>query len=179
MHVCIPHFLLGGANLPKLNLKVNIFATLVTYKRYNRIGYYSVKAHCNELCETESFFKRMTEKPECLDEVKRLIYWMRKVAQEYEAKDEYFRFEGLCSALPPPFKVTLETINIRLYCYIINENIVVLFNGDKKTKRKAQSCPIVKYHHSMALSWSRAISRLNIESDGTEIKNINELEFNY
>jgi hypothetical protein len=50
-------------------------------------------------------------------------------------------------ALPPPWRemaaleITVE--DLRLYCMVLNENVVFLFNDGIKTKDNAKDCPNV------------------------------------
>jgi len=48
--------------------------------------------------------------------------------------------------------------NIRLYCLRANENVVFLFNGSIKTTKKAQDCPNVKNHFTLANQLTKAIN---------------------
>ncbi len=169
----------GRKSTKKLNLKVNIFATLVEVKRYVLVGYYSVKAECNSRSEVDVFFKRMYEDPELKDEAIRLRYWITKIGNEIGGDPDYFRDERLCNAFPPPIEISHEYIGLRLYCYIINENLVVLYNGGKKIGNPAEKCPNVKHHFYNAQSWTKQIRELEIESNGTIITNLKELEFRY
>ena len=68
------------------------------------------------------------------------------IGNKYGAKQAFFnRQENKAVALPP--KGTFAEVKIqsnfpfRLYCYRINENIVILFNGGLKTAQKVADCP--------------------------------------
>lgn len=158
-------------------MKIN--ATLVRFQRFARIGYYSVKAECYNRCETDMFLEKMYQAEELRDELRRLVYWIGKIGKEIGAVPDYFRYEGLCNAFPPPVKVSNEYIGLRLYCYIINENIVVLYNGGKKVGNPAEKCPNVAHHFRNAQSWSKKIQQFDIEATGTTINNLEDIEFIY
>jgi hypothetical protein len=152
---------------------VNTFATIEDYKRYELVGYYSLQAEDSEISEAQNFFERMENIEEVSDQLERFVYWMKKIGNELGAKPELFRHEGICEALPPDTKFTHEKIELRLYCYLVSENVVILFNGDKKTPGAitSEDCPHVKYHHTRAKGWTRKLKNEIIQTNYNYITN--------
>ena len=139
---------------------MNTFAYIKPIAKYNKVTYYSVSIDGEENSLFEQFIETHTK-----DNTKKLdhiLNWLRQIGNNYGAKTDYFRPEGETadtSALPPSGTSRKpqyteygkkKANNLRLYCLRANESVVFLFNGDIKTKRKAQDCLNVKPHFKLA-----------------------------
>jgi hypothetical protein len=139
---------------------------LVTFEKidelsYGALDYYTVRLGNNELTEFENFDSKdfSTHNNEV-----RLIYNTISLMQETGAKEHYFKFEDSAGALPKvPYALmdaNKDDFGIRLYCKMVSEKIVVLFNGDIKTiQGGAVKCPRVGPHFRRATKISLHIDK--------------------
>lgn len=146
---------------------MNIFAYIKPIAQYDKVVYYSVCIDGEENSLFEEFIKKHTSKNN--DKLDHILNWLRQIGNNYGAKTDYFRPEGETadtSALPPqginrkPQYTEYgkkKSNSLRLYCLRANESVVFLFNGDVKTKNKAQDCPNVKPHFKLANRLTKAI----------------------
>jgi hypothetical protein len=160
---------------------VNTQAIIVPFADYEVIGYYTIQSEEKPTSEADDFFIRMESIKEIEDELQQFVYWMVLVGNEMGVTERTFRHEGLCRALPPVHNLTHDAINLRLYCHIISNNVVILFNGDRKTAGaiKAQDCPRIRPHHSRATGWANKLLKEDIETSSRAITNIDEISIIY
>jgi hypothetical protein len=106
-------------------------------KRYFEIkGYITGKRtkiytiHDSELSftETDDFFNRFKDDPKFRQDVEIIVKWIRKIGDE-GALERYFRPEDKGAAIP------IEGSKLRLYCYRVNDEILILGNGGLKTSQ--------------------------------------------
>lgn len=139
------------------------------------MSYYTVLREGEEKSEVEKFFEKFTEDEEHREDIQELRAFIVELGEKIGAKDRYFRFEEVAEALPPKF----IGMDIRLYCYRLSEQIVILFNGGVKTTAKAQDCPNVAPHFRFANRVSHSIERLKregmIDATGKTILNADEI----
>lgn len=69
----------------------------------------------------------------------------------------FFRAERRASALPPPLNknkvsniLVAPNSKLRLYCYILNDHIIILCGGGIKSEQQAENCPNVQAHFFLA-----------------------------
>jgi hypothetical protein len=160
-----------------LSLKENIFATFECVKQYDKVGYYTIKGSTMPISEFKDFYKRMSQEDK--DQVLKIIYWLSVIGNEYGAMPDYFRPERNCHAVPPPIEITQQSIAMRLYCYLVDENIVVLFNGGLKTNNNPEKCPNVRQYFKKAQKWAINTRDLIIQRDKTRITNLDDLQIVY
>jgi hypothetical protein len=78
--------------------------------------------------------------PEFEDDIDIIITAIDKIV-ENGALEQYFRPEGgKLKAIP------LNSSQLRLYCYLVNEEIMILGNGGQKTTRTVNEDPILTEH---------------------------------
>tara|TARA_R110002096_G_C14629134_1_gene724754 strand:- start:1899 stop:2423 length:525 start_codon:yes stop_codon:yes gene_type:complete len=154
---------------------VNTFAHIKPIAQYNKVAYYSVCIDGEENSLFEEFIKRHTNINN--DKLDHILNWLRQIGNNYGAQTDYFRPEGETadtSALPPKGinrkpqyteHGKKKANNLRLYCLRANESVVFLFNGDIKTKNKAQYCPNVKPHFKLANRLTKAIDKAFQDKD--------------
>jgi len=136
-----------------INLKVNIFAHIERLNdfQYRKVRYFSIHIEGNEVNEFFDFLNRMEEVSEVTDDLSNLLVWIEEIGENYGAiKNRFFRNESITAdvqALPPPRREMvaheIEVNDLRLYCMVLNENVVFLFNGGIKTRENAKDCPNV------------------------------------
>jgi hypothetical protein len=129
---------------------------LVRFKRIDELSggvvdFYTVYFQDNELSELELFDeKEFAGHQEELQIINNSIMEM----MDRGAKKWYFREEPPADALPGRVPQEIMDLNndfgIRLYCVRLNDNMVVLLNGDVKTNQKPQLCANVKGHFMRA-----------------------------
>lgn len=180
---------------------MNNFAKIVLVQRFKKVSYYSLILNDDETSMFKQFMNKHTA--ENKNKLQHIIKWIGEIGEKYGAKEFYFRNEAEtadASALPPigvdrePTYVEYnettsedENIsnNLRLYCLRANENVVFLFNGDIKTKDKAQDCDNVRKHFRLANKLAEVIDKAIIEKDikwnhnGTDIVFDSDLELNW
>ena len=159
---------------------MNSFATIEQFARYRTVTYYTVKCEDAALSEADDFFERMEQESDYIDQLERLVAWIESIGNDEEgAVYDLFRQERSCLALPPQGKYLDGSIDLRLYCYWVNENIVILYNGGIKTANNAQDCPNVSRHFYNAQSWTKQLAEIGIETNKGEITNLDELYIKY
>lgn len=129
---------------------MNTFALELWYDEGEICTFYTVRLNIDEdsYSETDKFFDKYAV-PDCQFENEgyelfRLI--TQSIANKYGATNDFFdRSENNAHALPPKPKKWVEEINqlgfrfpLRLYCFRVTEQIVILFNGGIKDARTAQ-----------------------------------------
>jgi hypothetical protein len=152
---------------------VNNFAVIERLDEFTfkKVKYYSIRLleNENEVNEFYDFLNRMEDIPEIETDLNNLVSWIEEIGDNHGAKkDQFFRHEakrGEASALPPPcgtmesYEIVVEE-NLRLYCMVANEHVVILFNGGIKTTRFAQDCPAVGSYFKQANYFTTKIDKL-------------------
>lgn len=112
-----------------------------------------------------------------------LTFITNDIAQRHSALDTFFREEREAMALPGKrydivikeifFPMGAELFPLRLYCYRVNNNVLILFNGGIKTDVTAQGSPDL----SMRFQESQIISKRIQQAinDGDILVSKNEL----
>lgn len=159
---------------------MNTFASVVLYMRLDRVSYYTIQIEDGSQSEIAKFWKKSKNWEEHKQEVSRLASWIKQIG-ERGATSTYFRDENKADALPPKGigrKIGKSPNGtVRLYCYWVSEQIVILFNGDIKTTDSAQDCPRVAPFFRQANGWVRKLKEIGIEHDGQDITNLEDLNF--
>jgi hypothetical protein len=132
---------------------VNTFAYIERLSdfQFKKVRYYSIRFEESEVNEFFDFLNRMEEVEDVTDDLTNLLVWIEEIGEKYGAiKNRFFRNESITTdvqALPPSrrqmvaFELLVE--NLRLYCLVLNEHVVFLFNGGIKTTLEAKDCPNV------------------------------------
>lgn len=156
------------------------FATIQEFARFRTVIYYTVKGEDATLSEMDDFLRRMEQEPAYIDQLEQLVTWLKTIGDDENGADfDLFRQERLCVALPPKIQHLKAAIDLRLYCHLVSEKIVILYNGGIKTTRIAQECPNVSRHFYNAQSWTKQLSAIGIEENGPLISNLDELYIKY
>lgn len=154
---------------------MNNFVHIKLIAQYNKVTYYSVCINENRASLFEDFITVHTEKNK--GKLNHILSWLKVIGEKYGAQLHNFRPEAEIadtSALPPkgisrePVYIEhgrKKTNNLRLYCFRANNDVVFLFNGDIKTKGKAQDCPNVKPHFKLANRLTKALDNAFREND--------------
>jgi hypothetical protein len=105
------------------------------YKASESVKLYTVRFIDADLSETDHFITRFMADKKHKKDLDIIIYWVQKIT-ENGALERYFRPEKRAVAIP------LSSGNsLRLYCYRINDETIILGNGGIKTSKKVQDSP--------------------------------------
>ena len=152
---------------------MNNFATIIEVRTLPKVTYYTVKLTLSGIENMETEFKQFISNLKSNSSVgshyNDLQAWLtQRIGYDKGAVESYFRIEKKATALPPRYSNVLvgnKKNPIRLYCFRVNKNIVVLFNGGIKIENKAQDCPNVSQHFESANKIAKGIEKSL--SDGT------------
>ncbi len=169
------------------------FARLRHIQDYDRVSYYSV---ClgddpDTLDEQDSLYQSFLkiQGGKHKKKVIHIVNWLKEIGERYGALKHLFRDEqsqGEASGLPPQGRHRPPTYtedgknvpnNLRLYCYILNEYVVILFSGAIKTANYPQDCPNVRPHFEEANRLTRAIDTAIKEKEIRWIDNYEDIDF--
>ena len=135
---------------------------------FNKVHYYSVRYEGKENSEFKDFQLRMGIKNSIeLAEINRHI---ENIGKKYGAYPDHFRDEGAAEGLPPPYHQFIESddsddYGLRLYCIRLLPSIVILMNGDRKTKLKAKECENCKPHFDKAVALAKKITEAIVSGE--------------
>jgi len=130
--------------------------------QFTRVSYCTVQVNGRPHTEFHDFMIRMgvhEKDRRQRDEINRFI---DKIGKFYGAQDQYFKREGWAERLPPPKYHFVDSdgetdFGLRLYCVRVNEELVILLNGDRKTAQSVKDCPNCKPHYDLANQLSDAL----------------------
>lgn len=152
------------------------FAFIEEFDRFRKVAFYTLLKRLSELSETDDFLQRMEIETGNSPQLRRLLRWIEFIGDRRKgAEPRFFRSEALCVALPPKRKYLEEPMDLRLYCHLVSDSIVVLYNGGIKTARTAQDCPNVSRHFYNAQRWTKQLLNIGIQHTDRTINNIEEL----
>lgn len=130
---------------------MNIFAIEIWYDEGSICTFYTVRWLTDDddtPSETDKFFDTYAVPEHLLEDKAMQLFRLitESVGNRYGATDDFFdRVEYKAQALPPKPKKWVEEIKdlginfpLRLFCYRITEQIVILFNGGIKDAESAQ-----------------------------------------
>jgi hypothetical protein len=165
---------------------VNIFVKIERLKdfQFRKVRYYSVHFEKSEVNELFDFLNRIEDIEELENDLSNLLVWLEEIGENYGARNRFFRNESLIAdvkALPPPRKqmIAKEIVvnDLRLYCMVLNENVVFLFNGGLKTTDKAQDCPNIGIYFKQANQLAVRIEQLFKDGEIIWNKNYTDIYF--
>lgn len=105
---------------------------IVLLEEHEKVNFYSIQFNGEKLSEFEKFLlENKTKNP---NDITKIIYRISKIG-ENGAYERHFRYAGKTNERIFELPASVDKTNLRLYCLIINENIVILGNGGEKTTR--------------------------------------------
>lgn len=130
---------------------MNTFVLEIWNDEGNRWSFYTVRPDTDGAAsETDRFFDTYSALQHPLQEKAMQLFRLitESIGNRYGATNDFFdRAENSAQALPPKPKQRVEEIKnlginfpLRLYCYRITEQIVILFNGGIKDAGSVQEC---------------------------------------
>jgi hypothetical protein len=134
---------------------------------FRNVQFISAKLGKEPLLEFEKFDEKDFPLPQHITE-RQIIYTTITKIGERGAKPFFFRHEGPAFALPGKvdqalIESNLNDFGLRLYCGLLRPDLVLLLNGDIKTKHNPDECPNVGPHFRNAVKLVRGL--LKAESD--------------
>lgn len=140
---------------------MNNFAVRLYY-RLEKVNFYTIHFDESELCETDKFFEAHKYIEELTWDLGVIAAEIERIGNETGAILRKFRPEGRAQALPDN---TYIGAKLRLYCYRVSDQIVILGNGGLKTERTAQEGEFTAEHFENMKNASRIIQyRIDSES---------------
>lgn len=154
---------------------------------FRKVNFYSVHLEENELSETEKFIQKF-QGSDYHEDFMDIIAWIKEIGEHRGAIPELFRHEADAQALPPGLRIIekrglLKEIgyNLRLYCVVISEKIVILLNGGIKQSEKVQGSPDLLAKFRLANKISKVLTERikynEIQIIGKKLKGDLELIF--
>ena len=146
---------------------MNIFV-VEEFERYPFVTFYTVRWDNSDLSETDKFIEKYQEFVETRTDFDEILTLIEEIGKYRGAKDIFFRRPaGKAKELPPfnAFKIQYFNNKLRLFCIKINNNIVILFNGGKKTSQTTQDSPALKMHFYEAQIFATKIFKALIDKD--------------
>lgn len=130
------------------------------------VEFYTVRLEDDELTEYEKFYEK--DFPDHKEEIQIIDSIIIEIGLR-GAKKYQFKHEGAADAIPFVSDEIKENNQndwgIRLYCVRVNENVVILLNGDIKTNRDPERCDNVKPHFRLSRRIARGIDNAIAEKD--------------
>jgi len=108
---------------------------IAKYYEFPAVQLYTVELEGAKTNETDSFISRFSSLEEHSHDFHTIISWINKIG-ENGALERYFRPEKKALAIP----ITSGHV-LRLYCYRVNDHILILGNGGIKTSKKVKDSP--------------------------------------
>lgn len=149
---------------------MKIFALEVWDDESRYVTYYTVRWEDDPDSETDKFYAKFKDDPQykpALQELTALIFDV--IGDQMGARGEFFtRHENKATALPPgkveALGLKYPNFPLRLYCYRVSDNIVILFNGGPKTADTAQKSERLNVYFQDAQNFSdRIVEAFNEE----------------
>lgn len=149
------------------------YAQIIKIKglQLTKVNYFTIRVEENDNPEFMDFANRMVIDTKNKEEFQELLVYIKEIGNKYGAKKDYFRHESAAEALALPkvehidFESNNEDFGLRIYCLRLSESVVILLNGDRKTKQKAQDCPNCAKHFKLANRIAKSINTAIIEKD--------------
>ena len=115
---------------------MNRLGHIKLFKEFENINFYALHFNNEEHDEFTRFLLKFENDAENKKDFDILISWLMSIGKSY-AYERKFRPEKNASAVPIP------SCKLRLYCFRISDQVLILCNGGIKTNKKAQLCPNV------------------------------------
>lgn len=125
------------------------------YLDFEKTQFYTIEEVGKGISETDEFFIRFKDDPVYRKDIETIMYWIQKIGNESGALERHFRPEASASAIP------ITTAKLRLYCYRINDQIVILGNGGIKSSKAVQDSHDA-FPHFEVMNTVSFVTKLNL-----------------
>lgn len=131
-----------------------------------KVDIYTVRIDDKSLFEYEEFYNKSFPNHE------EEIHFIDNALEEIKKRGAlryYFRHEGPADALPQNVPNRIVELNpddlgIRLYCIRLADNVLILLNGDIKTRQNPKECPNVRTHFLFANKLATCLTTYILEN---------------
>lgn len=148
---------------------------ITLYKQYSGVQLYTVHFDGEGQNETDAFISRFSQLQEYAKDYNTIIFWIDKIART-GALERYFRMEGKALAIP-----IVSGSSLRLYCYRVNDGILILGNGGIKASKKVKESPDCLPHFELMNHVAQAVLSAqksgNLQVEGNKLSG--QMKFNY
>ena len=144
---------------------MNSFALEIWDDESSLVTFYTVRQEASDLSETDKFMQKYRGHEQygpALQELTSLLF--ESIGEQFGAHPSFFsRAENRATALPPSkarighITFNYPQFSLRLLCYRISENLVILFNGGPKTAATAQQSEDLNMSFIQANDFARRI----------------------
>jgi hypothetical protein len=151
---------------------VNTFELEIWYDEGKACSFYTVRYSTDNddnSSETDKFFDKYADPEHPFENEAFQLFSLitKSIGDKYGASDDFFdRTENAAQALPPKPKIRVQEIKIlgtnfplRLFCYRISNEIVILFNGGIKDAGTAQESEDLSMKFYEAQNFVKRIER--------------------
>ena len=114
---------------------MNRYFEIKPYVSFEKTQFYTLEEVGKGINETDEFFIRFKDDPDYQKDIETIKYWIQKIGKETGALERHFRPEAAASAIP------ITVSKLRLYCYRISDELVILGNGGIKSSQKVKDSP--------------------------------------
>lgn len=132
---------------------------LQEYQRLERVTFYSIREDDSDRVLVDKFIERYLKDSDYRENLLEIVNLMKKIGTEIGAAPYFFRPEREAKALPPSQYYHEEQSiqyfdnNLRLFCYVVSECIVVLFDGGIKDAQTAQDSSLsIQFYQAQRFS---------------------------
>lgn len=152
---------------------------------FEQVQFYSVKLGDNLHTEYRNFVQRMSASlgnSKNINDLAELLKFISVIGKNADgAESRFFKKELFADRVkqptPPTFDKNMpdpKDYGLRLFCTRLSENVVILFNGDRKTYQDVRRCPNCQEYFDEANQIAEAINTAiyydrQIMIDGTKI----------
>lgn len=146
--------------------------------QFSKVSYCTVQVSGRPFTEFKDFQIRMGKCEKDKRQRNEINRWIERIGNIYGAQDQFFKREGWAERLPPATYRFIDSdgetdFGLRQYCILLNEELVILLNGDRKTAQSVRDCSKCKPHFDLANKISDAIYKAtvngNVEINGRDI----------
>lgn len=141
------------------------------YYENDSVNIYSIRNNNDEKLELEKFLEKFPSNSRYAKDLNIILAAIKKIIDN-GVLERYFRPEGSygdgIGAIP------IEGNRLRLYCIRLSDSIIVFGNGDIKTVKKWQDCPILSQYVNQLKKIQIEISK-SIKNKQITISNKKEL----
>jgi len=141
---------------------VKRFFEIKPYISFGKTHFYTIEKEGKGINETDEFFIRFKDDPDYQKDIETIKYWIQKIGKETGALERHFRPEAAASAIP------ITVSKLRLYCYRISDELVILGSGGIKSSQKAQDSPDA-FPHFEVMNTVAFVIQTKLENEQIEI----------
>ncbi len=122
------------------------------FKNFTKTRIYTIHEKDEPLSETDKFLSQYRDNADFKEDFEIIVKWIKKIGSE-GALERFFRPEDNGGAIP------IKSSKLRLYCYRVNDSILILGNGGRKTSQTVKDSPEV-YPHFRIINYVAFIVKL-------------------